>query len=148
METLITALDGALAFAPLWLRLCLLGVPVGAIAMGLYGKLSPQDKLNALNEELVQARKEMNSYDGTDPKVVMALSRKSVGLALKQVGMMLPSTLVAAAPVIAILYGLDAVYAGRTVLGGVPAWASGWEPTFLVAMSVGAIVVKLVFKIR
>ena len=148
IEALFQGIDGGLSFAPVWARLTILGIPTGVIAMGLYGLVSPQDKLKALQVELTEARKEMNAYSGTDAKVVMELSKRNMALAFKQVGMMLPSTLIAAAPVIAILYGVDLVYSGQTVVGGLPDWASTWEMPFLAAMSVGAIIIKFGLKIR
>lgn len=148
MESLFTAVDGVLSFAPVWLRLIILGLPTGAFAMGAYGKLSPQDKLDELNVELSATRKEMNAYSGTDPKVVMELSKRNMALAFKQVGLIFPATMLAALPVIAILYGVDLVYAGQTVLSGVPDWFSTWEGVFLIAMSLGAIVIKVALKIR
>lgn len=148
IESVFSTVDSVLSFAPAWVRLCIWGIPTGVLAMWVYGILSPQDKLKAVQEELSAARKEMNAYSGTDPKVVVRLTKRSLGLAFQQVGIVFLPTMIAAAPVFLILYGIDLIYAGQTIIAGVPEWLGSWETVFLSAMSVGAIFIKVALKIR
>lgn len=147
-ETVFLALDRALDFLPGPVRVLLWGTVLGAVAMGLYGLVSPQEKIGEAAEASAEARREMRQYDGTELSVVWELSRASLKLSLRQFGLVLLPTLVAAVPVLLVIMGLETVYAETLMIPFGPEWFRSWHTVLLAGLSVGAIGVKVAFKIH
>lgn len=148
LDSLFLALDGAFDFLPATLRIVIWGTVTGAITMGIYGLISPQEKIGEAAEKSAAARREMAGYDGTDMSIVWELSQKSLKAALRQFALVLLPTLVAAIPVLLVIMGLEAVYTDTLMVPFGPEWFQSWHTILLVGMSIGAVVVKVVFKIH
>ncbi|HEX8523194.1 MAG TPA: hypothetical protein VF669_13135 [Tepidisphaeraceae bacterium] len=78
----------------------LLGAIVGAVAMLIYWKISPQERLVALKGEMKDSRRALSAYAGTDVREVLRLAGRAIAPALRQLLLILAPTLLAAAPVI------------------------------------------------
>jgi uncharacterized membrane protein (DUF106 family) len=148
LETVFQALDPAIGFLPATVRVLLWGTVTGAITMGIYGLISPQEKIGEAAKRSNDARREMRQYDGTDMSVVWELSRKSLKLSLRQFGLVLLPTLIAAIPVLVVITGLETVYLDTLMIPFGPEWFQSWYTVLLIGLSIGAVVVKVVFKIH
>jgi hypothetical protein len=139
------AIDSSLGFLPLAVRAGMYGLVVGAVAMLIYWKLSPQRRLAELKLAMAASRADMSGYDGTDLREVLRLSGRSIRLALVQCVLVLGPTLVAALPVIAAMAWID--LPGHAWPAG-PEWLRTWHAPFMIGLSVAAIVMKLAFRIH
>jgi hypothetical protein len=101
-----------LGWLPPLARLILWAVAAAIVSLSIYRWLSPQRRITETKAEAVEARRRLNAHDG-DLESAMPLMRRSVGLALRQVGLVLPGALVASLPVLALLVWLDATYGYR-----------------------------------
>ncbi len=119
-------LDAALSFLPAAVRLLVYGGVAGGGAMLLYGRLSPQERLEALQRALAEARVRMHRYDGDDPRVIWGLVKESLGLSFRQIRLVFLPTLLAAAPVLLALAWLDAAYAHALPEVGEPVAVEYW----------------------
>lgn len=90
-------------------RLIVWAVVAGVISMLLYRVLSPQSRIKGTKAAAVDARRKLHSFDG-ELRSALPLMRESLTLALKQVWLVLPSTLVASLPVLTLLVWLDTTY--------------------------------------
>jgi hypothetical protein len=108
-----------------------LGVLLGAVAMLIYWRISPQKKLIALKEEIKGSRHALRAYTGTDGREVLRLAGRAISPALRQMLLILGPTLLAAAPVVLAML----------VLG------SSHVP-FMIGVAVATLVMKFAFKIQ
>lgn len=120
------ALDGVLAFLPAWFRLCLYGGVAGAGAMLLYGRLSPQDRLDGIQRALAEARARMHAYDGDEVKEIGRLVKASLGLSFTQIRLVLAPTLLAALPVLLAIAWLDPAFSHTLPAPGTPVTVEYW----------------------
>jgi hypothetical protein len=148
MFALFNAIDDACAFLPAAARLILYGLLVGILAMLIYRWISPQKKLAALKVQIVEARRAMRSYTGTDAREMLRLSGRSIAPALRQLLLVLVPTLIAAAPVLLIMYWLGSAYADRVVWSIGPEWLQTWHAPFMIALTVAALGMKFGLKIH
>ncbi len=139
---LFDAIEGAMGFLPTLLRLCIWSVVAGAASMLLYGVMSPQKRIAAVKVELKAAQAEMSAADESFAEL-MELTRKSLGLSLKHLGLVFGPALISAVPMICIMawassqYGYDFPAAGDPVsVTTLPAeaaaelrWHGGQAPT-------------------
>lgn len=137
-----------LGFAPDWLTVSVAGLVVGAVTMLLFQRLSPQETLRAMKVEARDARRAMQSYDGEDFWQMWALTRRSLALQFQQLRVMFVPTMIAALPVIITMGAFELIFEGVEVLDVGPSWLWTWHATFLIALSVAAIVTKVAFRIE
>lgn len=90
-------------------RLVLWGIAAGVLSVGLYALVSPQAKIAVAKRRAVRARQQLNAYDG-DFGGAFPLIRAQLRAAFQHVGLVLPATLVASVPLLALLFWLESSY--------------------------------------
>src|SRR4051812_11229176 len=113
MFTGLNALDHAIDAIPLAVRLMLYGLIVGTLAMLIYWRLSSQQRIRKLREQISEAMRAQRAYTGTDPMHILKLSKQAIAPALKQVLLVLGPTLVGVLPVVLIMHWLQSTYGCR-----------------------------------
>lgn len=81
----------------------------GIVCLELYRIVSPQERIEGLKQETRSAQRELSSYDG-ELDGAWPLIGHLLGVSLKRVGIVLPATLVAAYPIIAVLVWMSNSY--------------------------------------
>lgn len=103
-------LDGLMSgVAPPTLRLVLWGVVGAVLSMALYWALSPQRRIARTKAEAAEARRALDAYDG-EFAGAWPLIRRTLRLALKQVGLVAWPAVAASLPVLAMLAWLSTAY--------------------------------------
>lgn len=126
-----------------------LGLLAGVASMFVYWAISPQSRLAELKARAAEARTELRRADGSDFEVVWALSKRAVGLALRQIVLTAGPTVVAVGLVLAAAWAADALLGLSSQSFPGPAWAAAaGHAAFWVPMCVAALAVKLRFHIQ
>jgi hypothetical protein len=94
---------------PPLVRLILWAIAAAIVSLTLYRWLSPQRRIVETKAQAAEARRRLNAHEG-DLESALPLMRRSMGLALRQVCLVLPGALVASLPVLALLVWLDGAY--------------------------------------
>lgn len=89
--------------------ICLWGILGALVSMELYRLLSPQARIRAIKARLARAQQRLSAYDG-ELDGAWPLIRRMLGLALRRVGVVLPATLAASLPLLALIVWLDTSY--------------------------------------
>lgn len=89
--------------------IALWAVLAGIACLELYRVVSPQQRIEHLKHEARRAQHDLSSYDG-ELDGAWPLIRNLLGVSLKRVGIVLPATLLAAYPVIAVLVWMSNSY--------------------------------------
>jgi hypothetical protein len=97
------------AFLPAPVTIALWAVVAGIVCLELYRVVSPQQRIEQLKGENRAAQQRLSAYDG-DFEGAWLLIRELLGVSLKRVGIVLPATLVAAYPVLAVLVWMSNSY--------------------------------------
>lgn len=97
---------------PLPVRIVIWAVLAGLLSMELYRLLSPQRRIADIRQRLQAAQREMADYDGPAEGIWPVMSRV-LSLALRRIFLVFPATLVAALPVLAVIFWLDTSHAYR-----------------------------------
>jgi hypothetical protein len=120
-------------------RLILWAIVAAIVSLSLYRWLSPQRRIAETKAQAAEARRSLNAHDG-DLESALPLMRRSMGLALRQVWLVLPGALVASLPVLALLVWLDGAYGYQFPAGQAPAiavepvaYSGHWQPCRLSA---------------
>lgn len=123
---------------------------VGVATMWLYGALSDQEELEALESEVAEAREAMRTYDGTDFEEMKRRTTRALGLSMQQLRLIAVPTLLAGLPVVGVLVWMEGTYAhrfpdpGETVEatvhaeGETPGERVDWHPDAQVVSTSGA----------
>ncbi|MES1947821.1 hypothetical protein C84B14_10742 [Salinisphaera sp. C84B14] len=140
---LFNALDGAMATVlPAAARLAIWAVFGAVLTMFLYKLCSPQAKIGQAKREAKAARQRLNAFDG-DFADAGPLIKNQFTTAFKHVGMVVPGTLLAILPLLALLLWAETHYGHTlppsgvtpeiaTVPDGVAtSWSNGAEPARL-----------------
>ncbi|MFC3284045.1 hypothetical protein [Litchfieldella rifensis] len=107
---LFAAVDHVMAMGlPAVLRLVIWAAIGGAVTLGLYRLLSPQEKIGRAKREARSARQRLNAFDG-ELADAGPLIRAQFVAAFRHLGLVLPSTLVSILPLLALLVWLDTSY--------------------------------------
>lgn len=101
-----------------------LGIIAGALSMLLYGRWSPQERLQELKTQSTDLQRQMSDFDG-DFSGAMALAQQNLSLSFKRLGLALGPSLLSGIPVLAALPFIGEAYI-----------------TYFVSVAVAAIVVK------
>lgn len=96
-------------FAPPTLRVILWGVIGAAVSMGLYWLISPQARIKRNEAKTLEARQALDAYEG-DFAGAWPQMRRMLGLALKQVGIVVIPAVVASLPVLCMLVWMSTAY--------------------------------------
>lgn len=96
-------------FAPATLRLILWGVLMAAASMGLYWLISPQARIKRNEARTLEARRALDTYEG-DFAGAWPQMRRMLGLAIKQVGIVITPAVVASLPVLCLLVWMSTAY--------------------------------------
>lgn len=104
--------QAVLGFLPPLLRLLLWAVLAAVLAMEFYRLLSPQKRISAIKLEFRAAQQRLNAFDGAFEEAWPLIGRV-LGLAFKRIGLVLPATLAASLPLLAVIVWLDASYGHR-----------------------------------
>ncbi|WP_262690537.1 hypothetical protein [Kordiimonas aestuarii] len=129
------------AVLPAAMRLALWALIASIVTMELYRLLSPQARIAELKLRFAQKKLALDSFDG-EFEDAWPMMRDMLGAAFLRVGIVLPSTLVAALPFLFLVVCIDGAYADVDVLGLGPSWVRGWEPAFMGAMIVFSLLYK------
>lgn len=119
---LLAVLDhGFGVVAPPVVRLIIWGLIGAVISMGAYWLLSPQRRIAAAKASALEARRELDAYDG-ELSGAWPLMRRMLRAALRQLGLVTAPAVLASLPVIAILAWLSNAYgyalpAGEAAVG-------------------------------
>ncbi|GGY02176.1 hypothetical protein GCM10007160_32660 [Litchfieldella qijiaojingensis] len=107
---LFGSLDQIMAMGlPATIRLTIWAVIGGAVTMGLYRLLSPQVKIAHAKRVARDARRRLSAFDGELADAGPFIRDQFVA-AFKHIGLVLPATLVAMLPLLALLVWLDTTY--------------------------------------
>jgi hypothetical protein len=106
---LLDAFDWSLGFLPGVLRVVLLGVLSGAVAMGLYVLFSNQDRIRAQKAEIQKIRVALGAAKD-DFAETMRLSRRNLSASFKLLGIVLGPALLSSLPLLAVIGWLAAHY--------------------------------------
>jgi hypothetical protein len=102
-------LDQMLGVVPATARLALWGVFAAAVSMLLYWRLSPQRQIAATRTKAAAARRALDAHEG-DFAEAWPLLRASLGLALRQVALVIGPALLASLPVLCLIVWLSTAY--------------------------------------
>lgn len=81
----------------------------GIASLELYRIISPQERISRIKRDARAAQQELAEYDG-EMEGAWPLMKSMLGLSLKRVGIVIPATLLAAYPVIALLVWMSSAY--------------------------------------
>lgn len=109
-DVVLTFVDSLLAFIPVWGRVTLWGIVMGAGTMLMYGWISDQDEIGEIKERAEEARKEMQAYDGEEFEPIWTLAKRSLSLSFEQLKVMLGPTMAAGVPIILLLIWMEGAY--------------------------------------
>lgn len=90
-------------------RLVIWAALAGCLSILLYGFLSPQRRITEAKAKALAARWALLAYDG-DFAGAGPLMVASLKAALRQLGLVVPATLVSALPVVSLLFWIETVY--------------------------------------
>jgi hypothetical protein len=96
-------------FASPALRVALWGIIGAAVSMGLYWLVSPQAKIKRNQAKTLEARRALDAYEG-DFAGAWPQMRNMLGLALKQVGIVVIPAILASLPVLCMLVWMSSAY--------------------------------------
>lgn len=116
---LLDAFDGSLGFLPAVLRVVVLGILSGAVAMGLYVLLSNQSRIRAQKEEIQRIRGELAAAKD-DFAETMRLSRRNLAASFKLLGVVIGPALLSSLPLLAVIGWLAAHYGYVLPASGTP----------------------------
>lgn len=94
---------------PVPLSIALWAVLGGIVCLELYRVVSPQERITRIKKDARAAQEELAAYDG-EMEGAWPLMKSMLGLSLKRVGIVIPATLLAAYPVIALLVWMSSAY--------------------------------------
>lgn len=101
--------DERLTFLPAAVRIGLWAVAAGIASLEVYRLVSPQRRIEGLKQEARTAQQRLSAYDG-ELEGAWPLIGRLLGVSLRRVGIVLPATLVAAYPVLAVLVWMSNSY--------------------------------------
>jgi hypothetical protein len=84
-------------------------VLAGIVCLELYRVTSPQKRIGRIKQEAKAAQQELSSYDG-EMDGAWPLMKSMLSLSLTRVGIVIPATLLAAYPVLALLVWMSSAY--------------------------------------
>jgi hypothetical protein len=105
--------------APPVIRLVIWGLIGAVISMGAYWLLSPQRRIAEAKARALEARRELDAYDG-ELSGAWPLMRRMLRAALRQLGLVTAPAVLASLPVIAMLAWLSTAYGYALPEGGAP----------------------------
>ncbi len=140
--SLFAALDQFMAMGlPATIRLVIWGAIGGAVTMGLYRLLSPQAKIGRAKQAAQVARRRLYEFDG-DLADAGPLIRGQFIATFKHIGLVLPATLAAMLPLLALLGWLGTYsYGNASYLPIGPEWARSWMTVFFPVMMVVSLLI-------
>lgn len=107
--------------------LVLWGLLGAVVSMELYRLLSPQGRIADLKRRLREAQRQLSGFDGEFDEA-MPLIGRTLGLALRRIAVVLPATLAASLPVLALIIWVDSTYGRSFPAPGEPAPLSTEAP--------------------
>lgn len=151
MFSFLNAIDSACGhLLPAAARVALYGLIVGMVAMLIYWRLSPQKKLGELKQQISESQRALRAYDGTDVREILRLSRQTIAPAFKQLALVLGPTIVAAIPVVFVIWWLESDFSRRMpeLMSIGPGWLRTWHAPFFTTLTIATLGMKFGFKIR
>ena len=79
----------------------------GLLSMVVYGRWSPQSKLNELIAELQESQMQLQQFEGNEFAEMWPLLKRNLGLSMKRVGLSLGPSLMAGLPLILFMICID-----------------------------------------
>ena len=144
--TLVAGMSSGLT--PLaWIIAC--GTIGGVGSMLLYGWVSPQARIAEVNAQTAQARRELQSFDGSDARIVWSLAKRAVGLSLRKLGLVIGPTALAVVPVILLAWLVDVAFnLSDSPLSFGRRWLPSGQAAFWLSLGLSALAVKLCCRIK
>lgn len=140
---LFDGLDQLMAmWLPVIIRLTIWGAIGGAVTVGLYRLFSPQVKIGGAKHAAQIARRRLYEFDG-ELADAAPLIRDQFITTFKHIGLVLPATLAAMLPMLALLVWLEAsyTYGNASYLPVGPEWARSWMMVFFPVMMVVSVLI-------
>jgi hypothetical protein len=81
----------------------------GIVCLELYRVVSPQQRIGQIKRDAKAAQARLSTYDG-EMEGAWPLMKSMLGLSLKRVGIVIPATLLAAYPIVALLVWMSSAY--------------------------------------
>jgi hypothetical protein len=148
--SLINSVDEVFSsFVPLIWRVSFWGLFAGVAAMVIYAFASNQQVISALKKETKELRSRLLSVESRSEYTVLA--GKNLKVSVRLLGRVTIPALLSVLPVLVIAGWMDAYHAEMLLEGlfsHLPRWASGWELPYFFSVTLGALAIKLVFKIH
>lgn len=101
--------DRLTLFIPVPVTVAIWAVLGAIVCLELYRVVSPQERISRLKQEASAAQRRLSAYDG-ELEGAWPLMKKTLGLSLRRVGVVIPATLAAAFPVLVLLAWLSNSY--------------------------------------
>lgn len=97
------------AVVPAPVSIALWAIVAGILCLELYRIASPQERIRRIRHEAKAAQRRLAAYDG-ELEQAWPMIRSMLGLSLKRVGIVIPATLLAAYPAVALLAWMSNSY--------------------------------------
>jgi len=139
-DTLLAGLMGP------WPRILAWGVLSGAISMGIYAWIAPQQKMIAYKAQQKELRAKLIRHEGAFGEL-QSLIRADLLLSLKLCTLAVPAVVLSFLPAAGILYCLLPVFAEITLPTLGAEWTSSVEFWYILAACVSSLAIKFLFRI-
>jgi hypothetical protein len=106
----LLTLDDALSGLPAGVRLALWGGLAGVLSMLLYRSVSPQQRIAAARTQLENTRRALYRHEDDSLSAAWPLIRQMLGLALRQLGLVVGPVILTGLPVLCLLIALGVRY--------------------------------------
>lgn len=103
-----------------------MGLVAGAASMLLYGRFSPQQRLQDLKSQAADLQQQMSNFDG-EFSGAMTLARQNLRLSFKRLGLALGPSLLSGIPVLAAIPFIGSTYVSYFVAVAGAALAVKWS---------------------
>lgn len=128
-------------------RLALWSIASGTLSMLLYKFTSPQQKIRELDVQAAGIRQALAKHDG-EFNEALPLIRSNLAVALTRLRVALAPSLLAGAPIVLCLIGLDAAYAEFEFVPLGPNWLRWWVVGYFILSSAAALTTKFALRIK
>jgi len=151
MPVMNAIMAGLQAVMPSWAVIACWSALTSVVVMLLYRRLSPQEKMTGMIQEMKPLQKKMLSLD-ISPEEATSASLEYLRLSLKRVGITLVPMLLSSLPALLVWVALDNFYQQADVtvqvLTATPEWMGHWLTVFLFFSIIFSLALKIVLRIK
>lgn len=142
---------GLQAVIPSWAVMACWSALTSVVVMLLYRRLSPQEKMTGMIQEMKPLQKQMLSLDAS-PEEAMVASLEYLRLSLRRIGMTLVPMLLSSLPALLIWGALTLFYQQPSVtpyvLSEDMGWPAHWLSVFLFFSMIFSLALKVLLRIK